>query len=93
MLISKINSVALTGGATYDTITDSSVKLWRKIQVYNNTGADLKYKINSSTAYVTVPAGNIFEIESNEPLESCNDTVTMNGSGTISVEIQYYSGG
>ena len=91
MLKTKINSVTLSGCVTYDTITDSTVPSWRRIEVYNSTGSTIYYKINSGSVAGQIPAGDIFYIESNENGEACADVITFNGAAaTISVEIQYY---
>lgn len=88
MLKTKLTSLTLTGGD--DTVTDSTIPLYRRIQIENKTGADIQYKINGSTDYVILADGEMFYLDSDDPNEACQDTVTMKGTGTIKIEIQYY---
>lgn len=87
----KLNSVALTGGATYDSLNDSGIDVYKKLYVYNQTGADIKIKVNGSTAYQTIENKNAFETpEAFDMDKPCKDVVTANGTGTLVVEIHYW---
>lgn len=88
MLKTKLTSLTFTGGD--DTVTDSTIPLYQRIQIENKTGSDIQYKINGSTAYVVLADKEIFYLDSNDPNEACQDVVTMKGTGTIKIEIQYY---
>lgn len=91
MLKTKINSVTLTGGATYDPVTDSTIPLFKSIQFENTTGADIKVKTSVTDNYVTYAAGEIFTLNSENPTESLSDAISVNGTGSLTIEITYYT--
>lgn len=91
ILKTKINAITLTGGVTYDTVTDSAIPLWQRIFFFNNTGADLYYKINDLPASggAVIPDQSAFDSISPSIDCSFGDVIKVNGSGTIQIEIQY----
>ena len=91
MIKSKTNSVTLTGGATYDAVTDPTIPLFKLLQFENDTGSDVKVKFNSDSNYRTYANGEQFLKFSDSPSETCGDTIYVNGTGTLSVEIEYYA--
>lgn len=91
MLKTKINSITLTGGATYDIITDSTIPLFKSIQFENATGASVKVKTGITDDFISLADKEIFQLDSHTPQESYGDTVKVNGTGTIKVEITYYT--
>lgn len=91
MIKTKINSVTLTGSTTYDTVTDPTIPLYKSITFENTTGADIKIKTALTSTYETFAAGEIFVLDSQDPKEPIGNTITVNGTGTLTIEISYYT--
>jgi len=81
----------LTGGTTYDVVTDTTIPRYLAIQVLNDTLVDFYVKYNSDTATKKYAVDAIFFNECKSEKEPLKDTISINGTGTITVELRYES--
>lgn len=89
MIKSKTNSVTLAGA--YLAVTDATIPLFKSLQFVNSTGGNVTVKFNSDSTARTYADGDIFYKTTEYPNESCGDVIYANGTGTILIEIEYYS--
>lgn len=82
----------LTGGTTYDAVNDTSIPAYRNLYFLNQTGGPLKVKVNDATDDDAETIVNNAPYNSQDaPQETpWKDTVTVNGTGSIIVEISYW---
>lgn len=95
MLKTIIVNQTFSGGATYDEVIPTDIKLYAQVQI-KAPSTGLKYRVNGtplSPDYVPVSEDEYLQhpYDRATPQEPCADSITVLATGTIPVEIQYYT--
>lgn len=102
MLKTIIVNQTFSGGATYDEVIPTDIKLYAQVQI-KAPSTGLKYRVNGTPHRVngTPPSPDYVPVSEDEylqhpydratPQEPCADSITVLATGTIPVEIQYYT--
>lgn len=90
VLTSKQTEITLTGGTTYDPVHDTSITHYHRLSFLNQTGGDLKVKVNNALKEEKIVDSSPFDTGPAEQKTPWIDTVTVNGTGSIVVFISYW---
>ena len=95
MLKTIIVNQTFSGGATYNEVIPTDIKLYAQVQI-KAPSTGLKYRVNGtppSPDYVPVSEDEYLQhpYDRATPQEPCADSITVLATGTIPVEIQYYT--
>ena len=95
MLKTTIVNQVFTGGTTYDEVIPADIELYAQVQIKAPSGG-LKYRVNGTPAspgYVSVSEDEYLQhpYDRADSKEPCTDSITVLATGTIPVEIQYYT--